>query len=318
MRPPRDAPPARTFTDEPAVRTSTPLLIALVGPSGSGKTFSALRLATGIQRVVGGEIFGVDSEAERMKHYADTFNFRHVKFPAPHSPNDYRAVIDYVVGRGARVAIVDSTSHEHEGDSGVLEMHASELERMGGQEKDNMRAWIKPKQARTRLIQSILGHRCCFIFCFRAKEKNKIVPGKPPVPMGFQTIGGDEWMYEMTLKCLLLPGANGVPTWKSDMLGEQAMIKLPRQFRAMFATDPPPQLTEDIGEQLARWAAVPPPTPPPPAKEMIEHFVRCADPDTFAALSARAKDHWPQWSVEERKILKAAKDDAAKRSGAVP
>jgi ABC-type sulfate/molybdate transport systems ATPase subunit len=41
----------RTFRREPAVRASVPLLVALIGPSGSGKTFSALRLATGIQRV---------------------------------------------------------------------------------------------------------------------------------------------------------------------------------------------------------------------------------------------------------------------------
>ena len=50
--------PARIFTARPAVRESVPLLIGLTGPSGGGKTFSALRLATGIQTVTGGDVAG--------------------------------------------------------------------------------------------------------------------------------------------------------------------------------------------------------------------------------------------------------------------
>ena len=46
----------RTFEDRPATRDKVPLLVGLMGPSGSGKTFSALRLATGIQTVSGGDI----------------------------------------------------------------------------------------------------------------------------------------------------------------------------------------------------------------------------------------------------------------------
>src|SRR6266849_4599710 len=77
---------ARKFEDRPAVREATPLLIGLVGPSNSGKTFSALRLATGIQRVSGGDIWGIDTESRRMLHYADKFKFRHVPFGAPFGP----------------------------------------------------------------------------------------------------------------------------------------------------------------------------------------------------------------------------------------
>jgi ABC-type sulfate/molybdate transport systems ATPase subunit len=74
---------SRTFTDSPAVRESVPLLVGLMGASGSGKTYSALRIATGMQRVAGGEIFVIDTESKRSLHYADTFKFRHVPFDAP-------------------------------------------------------------------------------------------------------------------------------------------------------------------------------------------------------------------------------------------
>jgi predicted ABC-type transport system involved in lysophospholipase L1 biosynthesis ATPase subunit len=92
---------ARTFGDKPAVREKTPLLVGLVGPSGTGKTFSALRLAAGVQRVSGGDVFVVDTEARRALHYADRFKFRHVQFDAPFGPLDYLAAIEHCVRKGA-------------------------------------------------------------------------------------------------------------------------------------------------------------------------------------------------------------------------
>jgi hypothetical protein len=49
--------PERKFTANDAKREHVPLLIGLTGPSGGGKTYSALRLATGIQQVTGGDIY---------------------------------------------------------------------------------------------------------------------------------------------------------------------------------------------------------------------------------------------------------------------
>ena len=183
----------RTFDDKPAARESVPLLIGLMGPSGGGKTFSALRLGTGMQRVSGGEIFVIDTEARRALHYADRFRFRHVVFEAPFSPLDYLAAIEHCVKRGAKTIIVDSMSHEHEGPGGVLEMHAAEVKRMAGgdtgkAERVKMLAWAKPKADRRRMINSILQVPCNFIFCFRAKEKLKIERGKEPEPRGFMPL----------------------------------------------------------------------------------------------------------------------------------
>lgn len=246
----------RAFEDKPAVRERVPLLIGLVGASGSGKTYSALRLATGIQRVVGGEVGIIDTEARRSLHYADHFRFRHLPFGAPFSPLDYLAAIQHMAGR-VKTLIVDSMSHEHEGPGGVLEMHERELDRLAGsdwqkREKSNFTAWVLPKQQRTRLINSILQLDMNIIFCFRAKEKLKIKPGEKPKPLGWMPVAGEEFVYEMALNCLLYPGSEGVPTWRPEEIGERQMVKLPEQFKAIF--DKPQPLSEDIGEQLARWA----------------------------------------------------------------
>lgn len=255
------AEPTRTFTDKPAVRSQVPLLVGLTGPSGSGKTYSALRLAKGIQEVCGGDIFGIDTEADRMLHYADFFKFRHVQFGAPFGSLDYLAVLQHCANKGASVIIVDSTSHEHEGAGGMVDLHDSILDKMAGQDWGkrqacNMLAWSEPKQKRRRLINGILQLRCNFIFCFRAKSVVKPVKvdrKTEMVPQGFTPIAGEEFIYEQTVSCLLLPRSGGVPTWQSDNPGEAMACKLPQQFRSIF--EKPQPLSEDIGRQLAEWAS---------------------------------------------------------------
>lgn len=246
--------PTRQFEDIQARREQVPLLVGMVGPSGSGKTYSALRLAAGIQRVTGGDIYGIDTESRRMLHYADTFKFRHLQFGEPFSPMDYLAAIQHCVNKGARTIIIDSMSHEHEGPGGVLEMHETEHKRLGGSNGTKMLAWSMPKQARRRLINTIVQLKCNFILCFRAKEKLKIVRGADPEPLGFMPIGGEEFLYEMTAAALLLPGAYGVPTWASREIGENAMIKRPSQFHALFDEHDGKPISEAMGAAMARWA----------------------------------------------------------------
>lgn len=243
--------PTRTFTDSPAVREAVPLLVGLFGPSGGGKTYSALRLATGIQTVTGGDIWFIDTEARRALAYADKFKFRHLDFKAPFGPLDYLAAIEHCITKGAKTIIVDSMSHEHEGPGGVLEMHDEIMQQMGG-EKNSFRAWGKPKAERRRMLNTILQMPANFVFCFRAKEKLKPVPGGQPKELGFMPIAGEELIFEMTATCLLPPKADGVPCWNTDYVGEKLMMKLPEQFRALLSDNKP--LDEQKGKILAEWA----------------------------------------------------------------
>jgi len=303
----------RTFVDQHAVREKTPLLVGTIGPSGVGKTFSMLRLATGIQRVAGGDIFVIDTEARRSLHYADRFRFRHVPFGPPFSPLDYLAAIEHCVAKGAGVIVVDSMSHEHDGPGGVLEMYDAEFKRMGGKQTISMLAWQKPKQQRRRLINAILQIPCNFLFGFRAKEKLKIVAGEDPIQLGFQPIAGDEFVYELTTKFLLLPGANGVPTWQSEMPGERVMIKKPEQFKDLFAK--PAQLSEDLGEQLARWAAGAPRASAPSVDALLAEYASCSDPATLRTLADKRQAIWGKLpeNGEAREKLKAAFVEAKAR-----
>jgi hypothetical protein len=254
----------RTFTDLPAKRERVPLLIGLVGPSGGGKTWSGLELLHGIQEVTGGDIGVIDTEARRALHYAGVknsagkpFAFRHLPFEAPFGPLDYLAAIKHLVDKGVKNIMVDSMSHEHEGSGGVLEMHDAELQRLAGDDynrrgKMTMLAWQKPKSERRALLNAILQMPVNFVFCFRAKEKIKLQPGRDPVQLGWQPIAGEEFVFEMTANMLLPPGANGVPQWEPDERAEKQMIKLPQQFRDILTRGRP--LSVDVGRELAKWA----------------------------------------------------------------
>lgn len=234
------------------------MLLGLVGPSGSGKTYSALELATGIQEVSGGDIYVIDTEGRRALHYADRFKFRHLDFKAPFSPADYLAAVEHCAKQGAKTLIGDSWSHEHEGEGGVLEMHEAELERLsrgdaGKRDKVKFLAWVKPKAERRQLLSRILQLNMNFIFCFRAKEKLKLAPGKDPVNLGWQAIAGEEYVYEMTAALLLPPSSGGVPDLSPSEVGEKALVKVPAQFKAMIRSGEP--LSRRLGRDLAQWAA---------------------------------------------------------------
>lgn len=252
------------FQLRPAQRSALPLFLGLCGPSGSGKTYSALRLATGVQKVVGGKIAVVDTEAARALHYADTFSFEHVPFVPPFSPDDYWEAISTCVEAGAKTIVIDSMSHEHEGPGGVLEWHEAEVRRLAAQWRTSeanvqFPAWAEPKAARRRLLNNILQVQVNLIMCFRAKRKvamptaeQKAQGQRQPIDLGWMPVAGAEYAYELTALAVLTPGSKGVPDWDVKDPGTEMVVKRPAQFEQILGGGQ--QLTERMGEAMARWA----------------------------------------------------------------
>jgi len=250
------------FTLERATRRTVPVFFGISSPSGAGKTFSALRLATGIQSVVGGRIAMIDTEDGRGTYYADRFDYDWIALGPPFRPRHYLEALQFAASKGVQTCIIDSFSHEHEGEGGMLEMHDAELDRKtrgDASRRDalNMAAWIAPKRERATLRNWIQRSRMNLIACFRAKEGAK--PARKEgstqtevVQTGWVPIGGDVYVYEMTASCLIYPGQKGVPEWTGQTAGERQWIKLPIQFAPIFK-DPRP-LDERHGKEMALWA----------------------------------------------------------------
>ena len=86
--------------------------VLLGGSSGSGKTYSALRLATGLAKKCGSGIAAIDTEAGRIRYYANEFDFSDMQLTEPFTPEKYIEAINEAVGSGFKVLIIDSISHE--------------------------------------------------------------------------------------------------------------------------------------------------------------------------------------------------------------
>jgi AAA domain-containing protein len=240
-----------SFQFRPAARENVSLLIGLAGASGSGKTYTAMRLAKGI---AGDNPFCViDTEAGRAKHYADLFRFDHGDFKPPFTPSAYADAILAADKAGYPVIVIDSFSHEHAGEGGILDMQEAEYQRMGAREAVKMTSWIKPKSEHRKMVSRLLQVRAHLILCFRAEEKIEMVKGsdgKIEVRKKQTATGLDGWVpiceknlpYELTASFLLMASKPGVPL----------PIKLQEQHKALFPLDKP--ITEESGAKLAAWA----------------------------------------------------------------
>jgi hypothetical protein len=324
---------SRQFHSSEAKREKLPLVLGVVAQSGAGKTMSALRLATGIAKVWGGDVVVIDTEARRALAYADRFKFQHIPFAPPFGPLDYIEALEYALTKKPGCIVVESMTHEHNGEGGVLEQYEEYLnEKAGGdwqkRERLSKLAWVKPKAQRKKLKNFIvqIGEKCPIIMTYRAGEKidfTKTENGKPR-EMGFRPETTSDLIYEMSAQFLLLPGSDGCPTFHSERKEERAMIKMPEQFRGWFTEGV--QLSEEIGERLGRWAkgdAIETPQDAPQgetqskyrddAGEVCAAIMDASSLDIVAQIFQSFNAINKEYSPADRKLIIQAKDDAKAR-----
>jgi hypothetical protein len=284
-----------------AIRENVQLILGIAGGTGSGKTYSAMRIAAGI---AGEKPFAViDTEAGRAKHYAEQFKFDHGDLTPPFRPSAYQAAIEAADKAGYPVIVVDSMSHEHAGDGGILDMQEAEFQRLGAKESVKMLSWAKPKGEHKKMVQKLLQIRAHLILCFRAEEKiemAKNADGKMEVRKKQSAVGLDGWVpiceknlpFEATCSFLLLAREPGIPH----------PIKLQEQHRALFPAGQ--ALSEESGKALCAWAAG-------GTDDWEAQINRAADEEAL-------KDVWKRIPKGEQAKFAAAKDarKAAISSGA--
>lgn len=280
-----------SFTLRRAIRENVNLIVCLAGGTGSGKTYSAMQIAQGI---AGDKPFAViDTEAGRAKHYADQFTFDHGDLMPPFRPSAYQAAIEAADKAGYPVIVVDSMSHEHAGDGGILDMQEAEFQRLGARDNVKMLSWAKPKGEHKKMVQKLLQIRAHLILCFRAEEKiemGKNAEGKLEVRKKQTATGRDGWVpiceknlpFEATCSFLMLATAPGIPH----------PIKLQEQHRTIFPDGKP--LDAECGRRLAAWASG-------GELDWTARLQRAADEDALAAV-------WTSIPKAEKPKFATAKD----------
>lgn len=208
------------FEVKEAKREASPVLAAFIGQSGSGKTFSALLFMRGI---VGpkGKIVVIDTEGKRALIYADDpeiGGFHHIDFVAPYSSDRFREAVKAAIAWGADGIIIDSASHEHEAEGGMLDYADQEAARMPNNKRGNAK-WIKPKMAHGRFITAVKSAPVHVIFCIR--EKIIIDVDARPAKEVFLPVCDRDLPFEMALTIRLEPGTH-----------KATFIKVPKPFQA--------------------------------------------------------------------------------------
>ena len=187
----------------PATRQGVKPLIGLSGESNSGKTFSALVLARGIAGP-NGKVALIDTESGRGSLYADQVpgGYLRADLSPPFTPGNYVAALDDAEALGADVIVVDSFSHEWEGEGGVVDLAGDNEARSG---KSGLHNWKKPKIEHKQLVLRLQRSKAVVIVCLRSMYKSRQVKnnGKTEIVKDpFLTpIQSDGFVFEMTIIC---------------------------------------------------------------------------------------------------------------------
>lgn len=236
-----------------AKRKAIPLIISLAGTSGSGKTYSALLLAAGLAGK-DGKVGFLDSETGRGSMYADDTDIIEAlpenkyyidELNAPFSPMRYMEKINEFIKFGVNVLVIDSVTHEYDGQGGISDIAANN--KLAG-----MPNWAMAKMQHKRFMNMLTQCPMHIVFCLRAQEKTKpesyIEEGTRKkkirfIEFGLQPIQEKNFMYEMTLSMMLEHTAPGKPI----------ITKCPKPLLNLFTGDQA-IITKEVGEKLKAWA----------------------------------------------------------------
>jgi hypothetical protein len=202
---------------------------------------------------------------------------------------------------GYKAIVVDSATHEHDGEGGFLDMQANDLEdrverymkkyptakEWEVREKLTPSSWITPKRERKRMMQVLLACSTSvpIIFCFRAEEKafgskdGKMVAFNPPV---WTPLCGKGMPFEMTVFFMLHREHPGVPV----------PLKLEEQHKALFPLDKP--INEESGKRVAEWAkggAEKPQDAPIDPEALVQSIEQAKSLDELVKAKDAAKKH---------------------------
>ena len=210
------------------------LKVLLAGASGSGKSYSALKLATGIANKMGGRIAAIDTEAGRIRYYANEFDFDDLQLSEPYTPEKYIEAITQAVDGGYSVVIIDSITHEW---NYILD----QVDKIPG--TNSYTKWGKLTPRHNKFTEKVIQSPINIIATVRGKDayvleqdKNgKQVPKK--VGLGYTQRDGLEYEYTVTFN---IDQTNHVATAQKDNT---------HLFENKYE-----MLTEKDGEALYEWA----------------------------------------------------------------
>lgn len=222
-----------------ATKTKSKLRIGLAGTSGSGKTYSALLLASGLTDW--SKICVIDTENGSADLYDSLGEYNVITLTAPFSPERYIEAIKAAENAGMEVIVVDSITHEWDGQGGCLEI--VEQVTKASTSKNSYTAWAKVTPRHNAFVQALLQSSCHIITTVRRKQdydmskdsNNRTVVTK----VGMKEVTRDGFEYELTL---------------SFALSQNHLAEASKDRTGLFMNKPEFVITKETGLTLKNWA----------------------------------------------------------------
>jgi hypothetical protein len=216
-----------------AERKQSKIRLALQGGSGSGKSYGSILIAKGLAGTLD-KVAVIDSEHHSADLYAHLGSYSVLPIEPPFSPEKYIQAIKLCEDAGMEIIILDSISHQWEGEGGILDVHSS----MMGNSFTN---WNKLTPRHNKFINAILQSKCHVIATIRSKQdyilsniNGKMVPEK----VGLKGVAREGTDYEFTVVL---------------ELNQKHSCTASKDRTGLFSDKPEFIITETTGKQIKDW-----------------------------------------------------------------
>lgn len=204
----------------PAVREGSRLVLGIAGISGSGKTRTALEIGYGLANYDAKKLGFLDTENRRGSLYADALKnakgevqqFLIADLDAPFSPARYKQAILEFQEAGVEVLVIDSISHEWEGQGGCHEIASPPGANL------RVKKWNDAKEQHKSMMNTLLQCDMHIIVCVRARDKVELsnASGKVEyIKLGVLPIQEPNFMFEMTASMMMWDSGKAQETLKA-------------------------------------------------------------------------------------------------------
>ena len=216
-----------------AERKKAKIRLGLSGASGFGKTYSGLLIAKGL---VGDwdKIALIDTENGSGELYSDLGDYNVITLEAPYSPERYIEAIKMCENAGMECIIIDSITHEWDGDGGCLDIQT----KLGGRYQD----WAKITPRHNAFVQAILTSKSHIISTVRRKQDYEMTTenGKTKVQkVGTKEVTREGFEYELTMNL--------------EFINDKHMVKASKDRTSLFMGQPEFIPSIETGEKIRQW-----------------------------------------------------------------
>lgn len=189
-----------------AERKKVKIKIGIAAPSGAGKTYSALLIARGLATKPDGtigKIALVDTENDSASLYAGSAGipeFDTLPLKPPYLTKKYVEAIALAAKEGYEVLVIDSGSHQWQGEGGIMDR--MDKEKLANPKLNSYTLWAKFTPEHELFKSTIVNAPIHIIITLRAKqeyvldkdEKGRTTPRKT----GMAPVQRDQFEYELS------------------------------------------------------------------------------------------------------------------------